>query len=371
MAPGSTNRSITLKGTPEQVAELKRRIDEIITLALAPKISQQRTNTRNMDSAFVIKLQIPNDKVGVIIGRQGSVLKGIQERTRASIQIPTNPDEDNPNMRTISIGAEIKDDADAAQMEIFMHLQQSGQAQLQQQMQAAAPTTAVCIAIPDDKVGLLIGKGGMTIRDLQQRCKVRLQLPQEHDPGSFPPTRTITIQGSAEGQMLARYEIETILGYQQGGGYQAAPAAQMYGGWGQQAAAPAYDMYGQYAQHAQQDTAAAVAPADPTAYYNDFWQYAAYYGEAAARLYYTAWSPPEGTPPPPGITLPSATGATTTESAAPSNVADAAQSAEAPTTVTAEEKEAWDKYYRELAEYQALHGDSATNGAAATENSAP
>lgn len=43
---------------------------------------------------------------------------------------------------------------------------------------------------------------------------------------------------------------------------------------------------------------------DPTSYYPDFWNYAAYYGEAAARAYYTVWSPPVGTPPPEGITLP-------------------------------------------------------------------
>jgi hypothetical protein len=43
---------------------------------------------------------------------------------------------------------------------------------------------------------------------------------------------------------------------------------------------------------------------DPTSYYPDFWNYASYYGEAAARAYYTVWSPPEGTPPPEGITLP-------------------------------------------------------------------
>lgn len=38
-------------------------------------------------------------------------------------------------------------------------------------------------------------------------------------------------------------------------------------------------------------------------YYNDFWNYASYYGEKAARLYYDAWSPPEGTPPPEGIVV--------------------------------------------------------------------
>lgn len=32
------------------------------------------------------------------------------------------------------------------------------------------------------------------------------------------------------------------------------------------------------------------------AYYEDFFRYAAHYGEKAAREYYGAWSPPEGTP---------------------------------------------------------------------------
>lgn len=45
-------------------------------------------------------------------------------------------------------------------------------------------------------------------------------------------------------------------------------------------------------------------PTDPAAYYTDFWLYASYYGEAAARLYYTQWSPPEGTLPPAGTVLP-------------------------------------------------------------------
>ena len=49
---------------------------------------------------------------------------------------------------------------------------------------------------------------------------------------------------------------------------------------------------------------AAAVPTDPTAYYTDYWLYASYYGEAAARVYYTQWSPPEGTLPPAGTILP-------------------------------------------------------------------
>lgn len=39
-------------------------------------------------------------------------------------------------------------------------------------------------------------------------------------------------------------------------------------------------------------------------FFQQFWQYAAYYGEQVAREQYGAWAPPAGTPPPPGITIP-------------------------------------------------------------------
>lgn len=45
---------------------------------------------------------------------------------------------------------------------------------------------------------------------------------------------------------------------------------------------------------------------DSTAYYNDFWLYVSYYGEAAARAYYTQWAPPEGSLPPTDQPLPAA-----------------------------------------------------------------
>lgn len=107
-----------------------------------------------------------------------------------------------------SIGADSKESADAAQMEIFMALQVQQQ---QSQQQVSSLANAVHIAVPDDKVGLIIGKGGMTIKDIQNRTKVRIQIPQSADPNSNPPIRTLTIVGSPECQHLARYEIELVV----------------------------------------------------------------------------------------------------------------------------------------------------------------
>ena len=69
-------------------------------------------------------------------------------------------------------------------------------------------------------------------------------------------------------------------------------------------------------------------PTDPTAYYPDFWNYASLYGEAAARAYYTTWSPPVGTPPPEGMVIPTPSEAPAT--AVDSSAGDQTQANQSP-----------------------------------------
>lgn len=379
MKPGETQRTITIKGNPSSVDEAKKRIDDIIENHLS-KFSSSRSNKEtDMNCAFVVKLPVPNDKVGIIIGKGGMTIKGIQERTRTQIQIPQVPDEDNQSVRTVTIGGDTKEAIDAAQMEIFMTLQMQ-----QQSAQNAynASASALLVMVPDEKVGVIIGRGGATVKEIQNRFHVRIQIPQMPDIGSNPPVRTVSIMGTPEAQAAAKYEIEMIASgnasYNRdqdkyGGNYGGNAAgsswdAQNYSYYGAAAAAAANpyaaysynDMAAYYAQYAAAAAAAAgttttaaaatsgstdsskagttattttaEVPTDPTTYYKDFWQYAAYYGEAAARMYYGAWSPPEGTPPPEGITVASdstnaaATAAASTAAADSVNATTAAAS---------------------------------------------
>jgi far upstream element-binding protein len=190
------------------------------------------------------------------------------------------------------------------------------------------------------------------VKDIQNRLNVRIQIPHSSDVGSNPPVRTISITGPAEFQPVAKYEIEMIAAgtpvHSVSGGSSAnAWAGTAQSPWPQASygsyysdpsyASAAYQQQQQYGYYGAQGavaTAAVTEPAvaqDPTAYYNDFWQYAMYYGEAAARLYYGAWSPAEGTPAPDGMVLP------TSEQAA-ANIASAnAGVAVAPVTETVAE----------------------------------
>jgi far upstream element-binding protein len=314
MLPGETHRSIFLHGKKEHVAELRRAVEDIIATRSSSGASHRGLGSNTLDHPIVMKVPVPNERVGYIIGRGGMNVRNIQEKTRTIVQIPPGPDEHDPSTRTISIGADTKEAAEAAHAEIVSALQQYAQ----NNMSSGSNTMLMCV--PDDKVGIIIGRGGATIKDIQNRHRVRVQIPQQADIGSNPPVRTCSITGPAESQMAARYEIEMILQGQASGipqtSYSAAaaydPNAAAWAAYGQAAYDP--NMYAAYYSQAAAATATTTAgateavPSDPTAYYNDFWKYASYYGEANARTYYGAWSPPVGTPPPPGITLPPATG---------------------------------------------------------------
>ncbi len=181
--------------------------------------------------SMLISRTVPNDKIGLIIGKGGGTIKGMQMRTGANIQIPSQPDADNPAVRTISISANNQEACDRAATEI-------------QSVLEAGPNgtgtitggTTLYIQIPNDRVGLIIGKGGSTIKDIQNRTGARIQIPQHPDPGTMPPMRTVSLTGIGNAPMQAKYEIEYMCAndmYGVGGGAAAgAYGAGAYGGTG-------------------------------------------------------------------------------------------------------------------------------------------
>ena len=94
MRPGETHRTIVIKGQPDAVAECKRMVDEIVNNRLNPRgfngggnggimqsLQQYNPNgTRELDTPFVMKVAVPDDKIGIIIGKGGLTIKGIQDK---------------------------------------------------------------------------------------------------------------------------------------------------------------------------------------------------------------------------------------------------------------------------------------------------
>lgn len=292
----------------------------------------------NPDGSETVELLVPNERVGLIIGRGGVTIKSIQARTGATITIPQTPDVNNPNMRLITIRGTV-DSKEMAKQEIIAMVNEEPGHRSQGPGYGAS---TIYMQVPNDRVGVVIGKRGETIKGIQDRHLVRIQIPQVPDPGSNPPVRTISIQGPVNSLQGAKEEVDMIIlqgagshsygGQSQYGGSSSYGGSTQYGGssydqqqqydpYGQQQQQQQQYGYGQgqydsyYQQYYQQDgsagtaattaaassastsavgsttadataTTAASDPNDPNAYWNGYYEYAAYYGVDAANA---AW----------------------------------------------------------------------------------
>mmetsp|Transcript_4243 Transcript_4243/g.11552 ORF Transcript_4243/g.11552 Transcript_4243/m.11552 type:complete len:775 (+) Transcript_4243:125-2449(+) len=376
---------------------------------------------------------VPDEDVGLVIGKGGATIRSLQDRSGANIQVPPAQDSKD-GKRMIHITHPNQEGAEHAQQLIKELLQSNAGANGGANMNRAAsgePQVTATMMIPDADVGLCIGRSGVVIKFLQDTTQCRIQIPPDCLPGQ--DQRLATIIGPAAGCQQAQMLIGQIIADQSsagvmaqappsaGGGYGAGSYGNYYTSNGQQkqlprhtpptegqegysaewaayhaaqaAAAKAtvpsqqtqYPYQGGYSAHPYQqpyshqnvqagvpvattasgggaaapgapastslpggssaatsqpasgeqpkveqrtaDTAGATtqSPADAPnreAYYEQFFRYAYYYGEAAARSYYGAWSPPEGTKNPYGANpngVTAAPAATSSQAGAPAN----------------------------------------------------
>jgi far upstream element-binding protein len=66
----------------------------------------------------------------------------------------------------------------------------------------------IYIQVPATRVGLVIGKGGETIKALQDRTGARINVTKDDEQG---PNRTIVVAGSKQQLALAQAEIDDIV----------------------------------------------------------------------------------------------------------------------------------------------------------------
>lgn len=158
--PGSETRPVKLKGTRNSVEQARNQINQIIADreseltsgggGYGPGGAHYGPGGRDGPQA-TNHLTIPDDKVGLVIGKGGGTIKGVQQRTGANIQIPPEPDAHDRKRRTIAISAASKDAADRAMAEVQNIL--SADAASMGNGAGIPPGSQVhYVIIPDDKV---------------------------------------------------------------------------------------------------------------------------------------------------------------------------------------------------------------------------
>ncbi|XP_006355327.1 far upstream element-binding protein 2 [Solanum tuberosum] len=149
------------------------------------------------------KIEVPNARVGVIIGRGGETIKYLQLQSGAKIQVTRDMDSD-PHSRTrgVELVGTPEQIAKAEQLisDVLSEADAGGSGIVSRRITGqVAGAEQFVMKVANNKVGLIIGKGGETIKNMQARTGARIQvIPLHLPPGDTSTERTVQIDGSTE-----------------------------------------------------------------------------------------------------------------------------------------------------------------------------
>ncbi|KAM3241337.1 hypothetical protein ACQJBY_054373 [Aegilops geniculata] len=162
------------------------------------------------------KIDIPNGRVGVIIGKAGETIKHLQAQSGAKIQVTRDMDV-QPGSQTRSVDLSgTPDQINRAEQLIIDVLAEAdaGSSGTISNRKYNAPQPGAeqfQMQIANNKVGLVIGKGGETIKSMQAKSQARIQvIPLHLPPGDTSTERTLYIDGTAEQIGIAKQLVSEV-----------------------------------------------------------------------------------------------------------------------------------------------------------------
>ncbi|CAL1389995.1 unnamed protein product [Linum trigynum] len=208
------------------------------------------------------RIEIPNGRVGVIIGKSGETIKFLQAKSGAKIQVTRDLDAD-PNSPTRAVELvgtpEQIETAERLINDVLAEADAGGSGTVSRRQGGQGGGGGgdhFVMKIPNNKVGLVIGKGGETIKSMQARTGARIQvIPLHLPPGDTTSDRNVHIDGTSDQVEAAKQLVNEVIsenrmrnssmsgGYAQQG-YQTRPPAN-WGPPGGAAQQPGYGGYGQ------------------------------------------------------------------------------------------------------------------------------
>jgi len=152
---------------------------------------------------------IEKNMVGLVIGRAGENLRRVENTTGARVQFVDGPDVPGPQRHCKISGSRTA--RASAKYEIFKIIednelakrgQDPARVQVAELTEATQEGDSLQVLVPDRTVGLIIGRGGETIRDLQERSGCHVNIVGENK--SVNGFRPVNLIGSATSQQRAK-----------------------------------------------------------------------------------------------------------------------------------------------------------------------
>lgn len=252
--PGELERKTFVSGSSEAIKKAREMIDQLIQNHQNGRVTGVNGfNGTSGGSAYLpmgaqeTQVTVPGNRVGLIIGRGGETIRELMEHSGARINVVqdnTIPHGTNvERLVNISGTPDCIERAKTLVQAIVSGEINTSRGSLAMQIEGAGirfGQDKVTIQVPCEKVGLLIGRGGETIKYLQQQSRARIiiEVPETEPP---PPQRNIIISGAHESVEYAKTLIYEKLDGLNGGSGDIA-----YNEYGFPPTAPIMQGYGSY-----------------------------------------------------------------------------------------------------------------------------
>ncbi|XP_018590299.1 far upstream element-binding protein 1 isoform X3 [Scleropages formosus] len=214
------DKPLRISGEPFKVQQAKEMVMELIR---DQGFREQRGEYGSrMGGGDSLDVPVPRFAVGIVIGRNGEMIKKIQND--AGVRIQFKPDDGSMPERI----AQIMGPPDRAQhaAEIISDLLRSvqsggppgpggrgrGRGQGNWNMGPPGGLQEFTFTVPAMKTGLIIGKGGETIKSISQQSGARIELQRNPPPNADPNLKIFSIRGSHQQIDYARQLVEEKIG---------------------------------------------------------------------------------------------------------------------------------------------------------------
>jgi rRNA processing protein Krr1/Pno1 len=155
-------------------------------------------------SSSSLSLEIPQEKLGQLIGSKGQIIQDIQNRTGCQLIVNQNFPPGHPRQ------VEIIGDSSStmAALDLVNRVFELGPTAIHVNNLTGGPLIVTTIECSQNQVGRIIGTNGSTIKEIQGQSGARLQINQDFPP-DFP--RKINISGTSIAVQMALQIVQNLL----------------------------------------------------------------------------------------------------------------------------------------------------------------
>jgi len=200
----STDRLVHISGPPECVDYAKQMVEEMLNRAR----ERQDRGTVNESSPMQTTIKVPQELIGMLIGKGGETIKGISKDSGARIEIAKDEAAEREDSRTVHLCGS-SDSLSRAKHMIEDTLSRARERQgADDRVNSLSLNGNKILHVAQELVGMLIGRGGETIKAISRDTGARIEISKDDRENS---DRSVSLSGSRESVDRATEAINDVL----------------------------------------------------------------------------------------------------------------------------------------------------------------